>query len=87
MISSTRNLRLLKSLQPPNLELNPLLKHIILDLKGTFKKRNPFYYEQDANVNDIRLSFSIQSNLLFHNTLFNNFVVESPINTYALTSR
>ena len=86
MISSIRHLRLLRRLQPPKLESNPLLKHIILDLEGNIE-RDPSYYEQDAIVNDIRLSFSIQSNLLFHNTLFNSFVVESPINTYVLTSR
>ena len=63
---------------------NPLLKRILLSLKGNIK-RNLSYYEQDAKVNDIRLSFSIQSNLPFHKTPFNTFVVQSPINTYVLT--
>ena len=62
MISSTRHLRLLRSLQPPKLESIPLLKRILLDLQGNFE-RNPSHYEQDANVNDIGLPFSIQSNL------------------------
>ena len=42
IISSTRHLRLLRSLQPPSLESNPLLKGILLDLKGNIE-RNPSY--------------------------------------------
>ena len=68
----------------PEVGVEPVNQTHTIGSKGNIEM-NPSYYEQDAKVNDISLSFCIQSDLLFHNTLFNNLVFESPINTYVFT--